>query len=652
MSTFLRTLPPLAAVLAAGVAVPATASAQTVERTVVAGPSADLAMTTDDIAVAAAPDGTSAIAFLQKVGGVDRVHVSRRSAAGWSPPELMTTGFGECDVRSTRPAIAAANGGKVVVVFPAGAIAGQERLCAMVAPSAGAPFVPPSVTGFLNPVAFIEGDPASWRSPEIDLAPNGDGYVSAHAGPGSFDVYALRLQGTTFTHVGDAVGPNYPNGKLNGMVGGQADPGDQRQARIAVSDDGATATIAWTETPGAGYKFWARRITGAGPADIGPAVDSFVPTLEGRTGSDAFSDMGWVAQGGGTTYVAFRHAFDVNGTDIGRLVARSFDGAAFGPPQIIDGLPEPPAESGEVPRIAMNAAGQGLSASYRQNSFFAEYATLAPAGMWTRGARVNPLPVAAPSRATAALSESGAGLVAFLRPDGVDNQVLGRIVGGGLDGTALALSDPSLGAARSPYRSAATTTDGLTAFVQGSAATTRIVAAVTPLLPAVAPPAPPTGPGAPGTPGPVPTDLPASVTAPRITKLAVVPSRFRRGTRNPVRTTKAPKTPRLRFTLDRDARVTLSAERARGGRSVGGRCVAPTRSNRRRKACTRYVRVTGSKVISAKRGLNHVRFEGRFSNRRVLSPGRYRIIAVARAGANATSKASRARFTLLAPRRR
>ncbi len=645
MSTIRRTLPPLAAALATAVAAPAAAPAQTVERTVVAGPSVDLAIGSNQRpTMDAAEDGTAAVAFLQKSGGVDRVYVARRNSTGWGPAEPIVTGNGNCDLRSTRPAVGVGNGGKVVVVFPAGN-ATDERLCAMIAPAGGAAFEPP--TG--GPV--IQGDTPGWTEPEIDLAPNGDGYLVVH--DATFGVFAQRLQGSTFA----AVGGLFPAGKLNAELLGQAEPGDQRGARVAVSPDGSTATVAWTENEGGDYKLWARRLTGTALADIGTPVEGFVPVLEGRTGVRAFSDMASVAQGGGTTYVAFRQAVDIGGMNFGRLIARTFDGATFGPAQIIDGLPDPPAESGEYPRIAMNATGAGLAASYRQNTFFTEFATLS-GGLWTRGTRASLLDSAAPGRGVAAISSAGPGLVSFFRRTSLSDEVAARLVGGAFNGTEVLLSDGALGPASAPVASGATATHGVTAFRQGAAATTRIVATTVTLDAPPAPPggsgpAPPPSPGpvAPGGPAPLP-GTPGANGAPRITKLAVVPSVFRRGRRNPVRTTKAPRTPRLRFMLDRDARVTLSAEKARGGRSVGGRCVAPTRSNRRRKACTRYVRIKGSKVISARRGLNHVRFEGRFSRKRVLSPGRYRLIAVARTASGGKSKASRARFRLLAPRRR
>jgi hypothetical protein len=45
---------------------------------------------------------------------------------------------------------------------------------------------------------------------------------------------------------------------------------------------------------------------------------------------------------------------------------------------------------------------------------------------------------------------------------------------------------------------------------------------------------------------------------------------------------------RISYTLSRDAAVSLSLARQVAGRRVKGRCVKPTRANRRRKACRRY----------------------------------------------------------------
>ncbi len=75
--------------------------------------------------------------------------------------------------------------------------------------------------------------------------------------------------------------------------------------------------------------------------------------------------------------------------------------------------------------------------------------------------------------------------------------------------------------------------------------------------------------------------------------------------------------------------MTFRVQRAQRGRLVGGRCVAPRRSNRGRRACVRYVTLRGSFVVAGKVGANAFHFTGRLRNRR-LAPARYRLVAQAR----------------------
>lgn len=94
------------------------------------------------------------------------------------------------------------------------------------------------------------------------------------------------------------------------------------------------------------------------------------------------------------------------------------------------------------------------------------------------------------------------------------------------------------------------------------------------------------------------------------------------------------------FTTSRPGRVSLRlpsassvrflVERAQSGRRVGGRCVAPRASTRRRAACTRYVR-TGSFTRSRPSGTHGFELPTRFAGRR-LRQGRYRLSATPRAG--------------------
>jgi hypothetical protein len=103
------------------------------------------------------------------------------------------------------------------------------------------------------------------------------------------------------------------------------------------------------------------------------------------------------------------------------------------------------------------------------------------------------------------------------------------------------------------------------------------------------------------------------------------------------------------YRLSEAATVTFIVERQSAGRRVGRRCVKPTRTNRRRPRCTRYVRVRGSFVHRGKAGRNSFKFTGRLAGRK-LSPARYRLVGIAKDAAGNVSAPERATFRIVARR--
>ena len=111
-------------------------------------------------------------------------------------------------------------------------------------------------------------------------------------------------------------------------------------------------------------------------------------------------------------------------------------------------------------------------------------------------------------------------------------------------------------------------------------------------------------------------------TKPSLTTLRVSPKTFRRGTALPK--IAARKGTTISFRLSEIAKVKLSFGKAKAGRRVGGKCRKPTRANRTRRKCTRYVNA-GSFTVQGKTGANKVKFSGRLSRRKKLSLGRYKL---------------------------
>ena len=94
------------------------------------------------------------------------------------------------------------------------------------------------------------------------------------------------------------------------------------------------------------------------------------------------------------------------------------------------------------------------------------------------------------------------------------------------------------------------------------------------------------------------------------------------------------------YRLSEAARVPFVVDAKSRGRKSGSKCVKPKPSNRRKKACVRWVKVGGF-THAGIRGENRFRFSGRIK-RKALKPGNYRLVAVAvDAAGNKSKKLSR-----------
>jgi hypothetical protein len=109
---------------------------------------------------------------------------------------------------------------------------------------------------------------------------------------------------------------------------------------------------------------------------------------------------------------------------------------------------------------------------------------------------------------------------------------------------------------------------------------------------------------------------------------------------------RAPVGTTVRYRLSETATVTFTVEREQSGRRVGGRCVKPARSNRRRPRCKRHVLVSGSFTHGGQAGRNAFQFTGRISGRK-LSRGRYRLTGIARDATGNVSAPKRAQFRIV-----
>jgi hypothetical protein len=141
-------------------------------------------------------------------------------------------------------------------------------------------------------------------------------------------------------------------------------------------------------------------------------------------------------------------------------------------------------------------------------------------------------------------------------------------------------------------------------------------------------------------PTPVAGDVP-----PRFISATITRRLFRVAPRPTAINAAVPRGTTFRYRLSEAARVTILIERVRPGRRVGRRCVRPTRANRRRPRCTRYV-LTGTLTRRSRAGQNTVAFSGRIG-RRALSPGSYRATLQALDSARQRSRLVRLSFRVV-----
>jgi hypothetical protein len=140
---------------------------------------------------------------------------------------------------------------------------------------------------------------------------------------------------------------------------------------------------------------------------------------------------------------------------------------------------------------------------------------------------------------------------------------------------------------------------------------------------------------------------------PSISRLVESHKRWREGRamaqisvrKSKARGAKAPLGTTFTFTLNEQATVTFMFAQQLTGRSVKGRCAAPNRNNRRKRACKRTA-IRGVLTLTGRIGRNAVSFQGRLSRSQELPPGRY-VLRVMAASASGQSPAKRLLFTIV-----
>ncbi len=295
-----RRLAPIVTILAAlTVAAPAHAGFFAAEP--IDGPSADI-LSLGDLDVAR--DGTGAVGYIRRDGGVPHVFVSRLVNGVYETPQRVDTGL---EGAGTQVAVAVGDGGRIAAVFINGGAA-----FATLVPKAGDPWTAPQL---------LSGGASD---PSVDMSIHGAAYATYTA---TGNVLAARLDrtATSWTGVDQAldIDPARPAGIGTG------------RSRVAIAAD-ATAVAVWGEAGGV----FARRLyrTHVSDTPIQVSVDS----LDGHPAAAGGADLPDVdiEDDSSFAYVAFRQQFANGAGGVqSRAIARRLQGSRILDPVAADPLP-------------------------------------------------------------------------------------------------------------------------------------------------------------------------------------------------------------------------------------------------------------------------------------------------------------------------
>jgi hypothetical protein len=273
-----------------------------------------------------ARDGTGAVAYVKRDGGVDHIFVSRILNGVWQTPERVDGAFAEA---GSQPVVAAADGGRLAVAFVSG-----TTLYVMLKPDANTPYGAPQGLAAAGGNVF---------NPSIDMSIHGTAYLSfTLPGSSAADVRIARLdrKATTWDVLGTPldIDPARDAGNGNG------------RSKTVVSADG-TALVVWGE---AGHVY-ARRVfderLSAAPQDLNTGV------IDGHQGDVADLPDVDIEDDSSFAWAVFRQHFDD-----GRYhtVAKRLVGSQFEQDTVVDGFGWGGDESAR-PFVDLNGRGEGMA---------------------------------------------------------------------------------------------------------------------------------------------------------------------------------------------------------------------------------------------------------------------------------------------------
>ncbi len=412
---------------------------------VIDGPSADIVALSG---LSIARDGTGGLVYLKDVAGVPHVFASRLVGGSFQPPEQVDAGFSG---PSSQPVIAAGNRGVLLIAFiNAGTLWVVDRLG----------------SAMLYQPASDLFDAAS--NPAISITDFGKAYLAFTAAvPGGSDVRAAYYYQGQW-----ALEPT----PLNAVVGDDAGTGAGRPA-VAAAGDGV-AIVVW----GDGSHIYSRRVWGTSP---GPSVayEQADPASVGGW-TEVSADQPTVGTGGDSSYanVVFRELVANGSQTQERVLMNRLHGSEYDGVTQPDGVPTPGPEGADQPEIADSEYGNGLALCAHGASNQVWATKLQNNGQSVGTQRVDSLPNVTPPFATAGMDGLYSGLVTWQHDPGPlgTPEIRARHYNRSGFGPELVLSSPTLGptdAARGLLTAGDVNGDAAVAWIQGTGASTQIVAA-------------------------------------------------------------------------------------------------------------------------------------------------------------------------------
>jgi hypothetical protein len=413
--------------------------------TVVDGPSSDI-RSLDGLSIAR--DGSGALVYTKTVGAVAHVFVSRLAGGAFQAPVQVDAGLAG---PSSQPVVAAGENGVVLVAFiNAGTLYVAQALSSVSPLSAPAPLF----TGAANP--------------SIAMSNFGKAYLAftATAGAGGGNVRAAYYTQGQWALVSAPLDANPADGAGTGT--GRPD--------VAASGDGV-GIVAWGE---AGHIYTRRVIA----TTLSAVVEQADPaTFAGWSETSASRPS--IASGGDSTYasVTFQETLQNGSATQSRVLMNRLQGSAFDGTSAADGATAGGPEGADQPQVAVTEYGTGFVTSETDASHALYTTTLG--GNESRGQteRVDSLPNSDAPDAVPANAGLISALIAWQQTPGIagPSEIRLRYASDGADlGPEQVVSNPSLGPTNADQGLAAAgdvAGDAAAAWVQGSGATTSIVAA-------------------------------------------------------------------------------------------------------------------------------------------------------------------------------